>query len=244
MKTCNNPNCEFKNQPLPLTFFNKNKTTKDGFSNRCKKCVNKSVKESYKKNSKYYSTRESERLKERRKINPLKYKQLSKAYNDLYKENGYFKQYYLLNKEKHKKYNQNPIIKEKRKKRWKEKYKNDNIFRLKEIIKANFHLFFKDKGQTKTLSFNQIANYSYLELKLHLEKNFRKGMNWNNFGELWEIHHIRPQNVFNPDIKEEIKECWALSNLIPLWKTTQISQQMGDTSLGNRNVPKNIIYKP
>jgi hypothetical protein len=244
MKICNNPNCEFKGELLPLTGFNKNKTTKDGFSNRCKKCVNKSVKQSYKKNSKYYSTRESKRFKEKRKENPLKYQEIGRKYNQRLKENGYFKDYYQQNKEKFKQYSQNPQVIKKRNKKWKERYKIDKVFKLKEIMKSNFHLFFKDKGQNKNLSFNKIINYTYEELKIHLENNFRKGMNWGNFGELWEIHHIKPQNQFNPDNLKEIEECWALFNLTPLWKTTQISQQMGDTSLGNRNVPKNLIYKP
>jgi hypothetical protein len=244
MKKCNNPNCDSKSNLLPLTSFSKNQYTKDGFSNRCKSCVNKSVKKSYEKNSKYYSTRESERLKEKRKNNPLKYKELGKKYNDLYKENGYFKEYYIKNKENHLERSKDPVIIEKRKTRWRERYKNDQIFKLKVIIKANFYLFYKDKGKNKNLSFTKITNYTFQELKSHLENNFRKGMTWDNFGELWEIHHIKPQNMFDVTLKEDIKECWDLSNLTPLWKTTEISKQMGDYSLGNRNVPKNMIYKP
>ena len=67
-------------------------------------------------------------------------------------------------------------------------------------------------------------------------------MNWENFGILWEIHHIKPQNMFNPLNELEVKECWDLNNLLPLWKTTEISKQMGDTIKGNRNIKKDEIY--
>ncbi len=244
MKKCNNKNCESKEKLLPLTEFNKHKGNKDGYSHRCKKCVKKSVSKSYYKNIEYYREDSREKSKIFRVNNPQKVKENAKKFNKLYKENGYFQNYYQQNKEKFKQYSQNPLVIEKRKKRWRKKYKNNEVFKLREIMKSNFHLFFKDKGKTKNLSFNKIINYTYDELKIHLENNFRKGMNWDNFGQLWEIHHIKPQNLFNPDNLEEIKECWTLSNLIPLWKTTQISQQMGDTILGNRNIPKDIIYKP
>jgi hypothetical protein len=67
-------------------------------------------------------------------------------------------------------------------------------------------------------------------------------MTWENFGNLWEIHHIKPQNMFDPLNEQEVKECWDLNNLLPLWKTTEISEQMGDNLKGNRNLEKTKIY--
>jgi hypothetical protein len=239
MKKCNNPKCNIL-EPL----FNKNKNNKDGLSNRCKNCVNKSVKTSYNKNSKYYSQKESERNKIWREKNPELYEVQKNKWNSKYKEEDYWLNYYKKNKEKFQKYSQKKEVIEQRKLRWKERYYNDISFRLKEIMKSNFHLFFKDKGKTKNLSFTKVINYTYNELKSHLEQNFRKGMNWDNFGELWEIHHIKPQNMFNGENKKDIQECWGLNNLIPLWKTNVISYEMGDNTIGNRNVPKDIIYQP
>ena len=237
MKKCNNPKCK---SPNPQ--FNKNKNNKDGLSNRCKDCVRKSVKESYNKNKEYYI---KDSIKRQNK-NPKKYKEYQKQYREENKDKlkESYKQYYINNKEKYSEYSQRKDVIEKRKKRWKHRYYTDVSFRLKEILKANFHLFFKDKGKNKNLSFNSIIEYSYKDLKNHLESNFREGMNWDNFGELWEIHHIKPQSIFNIENINEIKECWELNNLIPLWKTTEISKQMGDITLGNRNVPKDEIYKP
>tara|TARA_R110002153_G_C13206713_1_gene487481 strand:+ start:225 stop:944 length:720 start_codon:yes stop_codon:yes gene_type:complete len=239
MKKCNNPKCTIEH---PL--FNKNKTMKDGLSNRCKDCVQKSVKESYLKRRDYYSKVSTISYNKWKKENPKLWDIQRKKWNDKYVENGYFKDYYQKNKERLKIREQQPHIIEKRNKRWRERYKNDLNFRLKEIMKSNFHLFFKDKGETKNLSFSKIVDYTYPQLKVHLEDNFRKGMEWDNFGNLWEIHHITPQSLYDPTDENSVKECWKLDNLLPLWKTTEISHKMGDTSLGNRNVPKNKKYKP
>lgn len=244
MKKCNNPNCEFEGELLSLTEFFKNKCNKDGYSHRCKKCVRKSAKISYYKNHQYYLDKSKEYVKEYREKNPKKYKEVKKKNSKKLMEKGYWKKYYQENKERLSEYSKMEEVGERRRNRWRERYKNDEKFRLKEIMKSNFHLFFKDKGLKKDLSFSKIMNYTYGDLKNHLENNFREGMTWENFGELWEIHHIKPQNLFNPKVKKEVKECWGLNNLIPLWKTTQISHLMGDNIEGNRNISKTEIYNP
>ena len=239
MKKCNNPQCNIQH---PM--FNRNQNNKDGLSNRCKECVKKSVKKSYLKKRKYYIKQETERYNKWKIDNPELYLIQSKKWNDKYLKEGYFKEYYQENKERLKMYSQQPEVRIRRNERWRERYKNDVDFRLQQLMKANFHLFFKDKGKSKHLSFSKVTDYTFQQLKTHLEKHFRKGMNWDNCGNLWEIHHITPQNLYDVTNEKAIKECWGLDNLIPLWKTTEISHKMGDTSIGNRNVPKDQKYKP
>jgi len=244
MKSCSNINCISKGEILSLDFFNKNKSSKDGYSSRCKNCVKQSVKASYLKNKEYYIKDNVERQKKWKNENPLEYKELRDKWNEDYKNKEYWKEYYQNNVEKFKEYSKKEEVVNKRNERWKNRYKTDVNFKLKEIMRANFHSFFKDKGKTKNHSFNEIVNYSYDDLKIHLENNFRKGMNWDNFGEMWEIHHIKPQNLYNPSNEQDIKECWDINNLFPLWKTTEIAILMGDNILGNRNIKKNKIYNP
>jgi len=56
------------------------------------------------------------------------------------------------------------------------------------------------------------------ELFAHIESLFTDGMSWDNMSE-WHIDHIRPVASFNftSEDCEDFKECWALSNLQPLW---------------------------
>jgi len=56
--------------------------------------------------------------------------------------------------------------------------------------------------------------YSAEDLKQHLEKNFKEGMSWENYG-LWHIDHIKPISSF--DKEEDPKIINSLKNLQPLW---------------------------
>jgi hypothetical protein len=65
-----------------------------------------------------------------------------------------------------------------------------------------------------------LVGYTRAELTAHLESQFQPGMTWENYGVGgWEIDHIRPQASFSFTTPEDaqFKECWALSNLQPLW---------------------------
>lgn len=67
--------------------------------------------------------------------------------------------------------------------------------------------------------------YGIKELKNHLEKQFKEGMSWENYGE-WHIDHILPVSKFNfkSPKDEDFKRCWALKNLQPLWKEENIKK--------------------
>lgn len=65
-----------------------------------------------------------------------------------------------------------------------------------------------------------LLGYSVHELRAHLEARFTDGMTWENYGiGGWEIDHIKPKRVFSFESASEpaFRECWALSNLQPLW---------------------------
>jgi hypothetical protein len=65
-----------------------------------------------------------------------------------------------------------------------------------------------------------LVGYTLVELKLHLEKQFKPHMNWDNWGSCWEIDHKTPKSwfVFNSYEDIEFKQCWELANLQPLEK--------------------------
>lgn len=63
-----------------------------------------------------------------------------------------------------------------------------------------------------------LVGYTVDQLKAHLEKLFKPGMNWENYG-LWHNDHKIPISAFNFETPEDIdfKRCWALKNLRPMW---------------------------
>jgi hypothetical protein len=76
-------------------------------------------------------------------------------------------------------------------------------------------------------SWEVLVGYTLKELMTHLEKQFLPGMTWQNYGKRagqWSIDHIRPVSSFHFNQAEDIefKECWALSNLRPMWHADNI----------------------
>lgn len=71
----------------------------------------------------------------------------------------------------------------------------------------------------KNQPLENMLDYTLEELIEHLEKQFRKGMSWENYGKVWHIDHIKPIFSFNYKTKddEDFKKCWALENLQPLF---------------------------
>lgn len=78
----------------------------------------------------------------------------------------------------------------------------------------------KNKGGR---SWKTMVPYTWEELKAHLESQFRPGMSWDNHGE-WHIDHVKPRSSFAYTSPEcpDFAECWALSNLQPLWARDNI----------------------
>ena len=77
-----------------------------------------------------------------------------------------------------------------------------------------------------------LVGYSIDDLKSHLERQFVKGMNWENMGG-WHIDHIVPLSRFRfigPD-DPEFRAAWAMANLRPLWAAENIKKHARRTLL-------------
>ncbi len=74
------------------------------------------------------------------------------------------------------------------------------------------------KNKRHGLSWESVIGYTLDDLIKHLESQFEDGMSWDNYGK-WHIDHIKPVSSFNIESieDEELKECWSLQNLQPLW---------------------------
>lgn len=96
------------------------------------------------------------------------------------------------------------------------------------------------KGRRKWV---KLVGFTYDELKKHLESRFQEGMTWENYGRGgWHIDHIIPISHFRIYSAEcqEFRECWALSNLRPLWEHDNLSRG-GAYKYEHRNT---IVYVP
>jgi hypothetical protein len=100
----------------------------------------------------------------------------------------------------------------------KKRRSNDSMFRLSVCISRRMHeTLANSKGKSK---YFDLLGYSLQDLKKHLEKHFKLGMTWSNYGK-WELDHIVPISAFNYKSTSDLdfRKCWSLSNLQPLWKS-------------------------
>lgn len=66
--------------------------------------------------------------------------------------------------------------------------------------------------------YTNAIGYAWASLRAHLEAQFTSEMTWENWGDVWELDHIKPLSLFQYISLEDplLKECWSLSNLRPL----------------------------
>lgn len=201
-----------------LTEFSKHKITKDGLCHKCKSCCKKHNKKHYQANkektkeyNKKYRKANKERIKERKK----KYYQANKEYWKEYQENNkekikeyekkYHKKYREANKEK---------INERSKEYLKERRKTDPLFKMICYLRSRTYKAFKRKGYSKNTKTQEVLGVDWEVAKQHIERQFTKGMNWNNYGD-WHIDHIIP--LASAKNKQELMKLCHYTNLQPLW---------------------------
>ena len=144
------------------------------------------------------------------------------------------KRYYQNNKENYKKYNQdNKEQISTYNKKWREdnkenraayerkKRKTNPLYKMKGNLRNRTYKVFKTEGYEKGSTTEKMLGISYEKVKLHIERQFTDGMNWNNQGE-WHIDHIIPLSSANTEA-ELLKLC-HYRNLQPLWAVDNISK--------------------
>lgn len=112
---------------------------------------------------------------------------------------------------------------------WRRKYKEDDDFNLRERMRRQVRKAqnrdrvgelirgaIRRDGQSPTLE--DLLGYSITDLRLHIERQFTKGMTWEKLksGAI-HIDHIVPQKEFDLSDSDEWQACWSMANLRPLW---------------------------
>lgn len=201
------------------TEFNKCSRNKDGLQYKCRDYQNKIYFDNYEYNLSY--DRKRTQSEERK----------------LYKQN-YDKLYYAENKDKRIEYSKSyyrehgvkDLTKEQKEKRkqWyqenkdklnkqKTKYRQNNPkVRLNESISAG--IYYALKENKAGCHWEDLVDFNFGELVKHLESLFDENINWDNYGEYWEIDHIIPVNTFDLLNGKQFHVYWSLQNLRPLEK--------------------------
>jgi hypothetical protein len=145
--------------------------------------------------------------------------------------------YYGINKEERKKkdkmrYAKNPDDVKNRKKKWRlenpararaidkrsriKRYSNPKG-KLNNAMSSGMYGSLK-KGSKANRHWEDLVSFTVDQLKTHIEKLFKPGMTWGNYGTAWHIDHKIPISVFNFERPEDIdfRLCWSLKNLQPL----------------------------
>jgi hypothetical protein len=174
---------------------------------------------------KEYRQANKEKKKEYYQENKERIKEISKKYREANKEyrKERAKEYHQANKErineKNKKWRQ--ANKERANEYQRERKKTNPLFKMKCNLRKRTWEAFKNKGYSKTSKTQEMLGVDWEVAKAHIERQFTKGMNWNNYGE-WHIDHIIP--LASANNKEELMKLCHYSNLQPLWAEDNLSK--------------------
>lgn len=72
------------------------------------------------------------------------------------------------------------------------------------------------KGNTKSAPTLTMLGCSLPQFRIHLEDQFKRGMNWSNYGNRWHMDHIIPCDAFDLREPSEQRKCFHFSNIRPL----------------------------
>jgi len=150
-------------------------------------------------------------------------KKYSKEYDENHREE--IKGYRENHKKETKEYRENH--KEERKKYDKEYKKNRRKIDINYKLACNLRsrLYYAIKGNWKVGSAVRDLGCIIPELKIYLEKQFKQGMTWDNWGTYgWHIDHVKPLSSFNLSNREELLKAVHYTNLQPLWAEENIKK--------------------
>lgn len=91
----------------------------------------------------------------------------------------------------------------------------DPLFRLKEYLRTR--LANALAGRIKSGSTCKLLGCTISEWRSYLEKQFRLGMTWENYGPVWHVDHVRPCASFDLSDPVQQRACFHWSNTQPLF---------------------------
>jgi len=104
------------------------------------------------------------------------------------------------------------------------KHNKDNVYWVKRKLKNGIGRIYRKIEGKKQLRTIELLGCNIIEAKSHIEKQFKKGMTWDNHGVVWEIDHIIPLAAFDLTRKDQQMIANHFTNLRPLWKALNRSK--------------------
>lgn len=228
MKTCTT--CYLEQE---ISAFNKHAGHSDGLSSQCKLCI--------KAANARFRAENSESLRKMKAEYYLKNRDRLLTKQDKYYENNKEaalsrqKEYYYNNWEVMRERNKMQQVKHKQKRK---KYRNDNreqinlshrryvesrnwldvSFKINRSLRSR--LTSAIKGGYKAGSAVKDLGCSIDDFKIYMEKQFKSGMSWENWGSGendWQIDHIMPLAAFDLTNRQHVLLACHHGNLQPLW---------------------------
>lgn len=190
LKKC--PNCDTIKS---VEEFRKDQYRKDGLRVYCIECENKLSKEHDQRPEIRQKRHERDKLPES-KENRRQYRQNSDKF----------------------KATQEKFEKSEKRKQWRLKYSQTEMFKLKRTVRNNIYRMVKYGAIIEDAYFLDALGCTANGLKAHIESLWLEGMSWENYSHKgWHIDHIRPMAMFNLKDKDQFNECAHYTNLQPLW---------------------------
>ena len=172
-------------------------------NNKCSLAQRKKILYEKNKDSILYSQ------KKYREQNPEKVKQTRKNYKEKNRD------IILLQRQEWRKNNPNYMS---------DRKKIDPVFKVSVNMRSRIRIFMKKNTHiTKTNKTFTYVGCTPEFLKEHLEKQFKEGMSWDNYGlHGWHIDHIIPLSISKTD--EDVYKLCHYTNLQPLWAVDNLSK--------------------
>jgi hypothetical protein len=104
----------------------------------------------------------------------------------------------------------------------KNRIENDINFKIKRWLSCRINIAVKMQSSNKAVKTIELLGCSIQEFRQYIERQFRDGMSWDNYGIYWHLDHIIPCAHFLLVEKEQQKLCFHYTNYQPMEKIENI----------------------